>query len=355
MTLSPRLVASVCLTAGLFLTSCSSDTPGSTSAESQPSASGSASDTAAKTGGACDATVTSESPATEADAAASQAALGTVSLAGDAAAAPTASFEAPLAVTSEVATVADEGSGAALEEGQLITFNYLVCDVVTGEKLHSTWGLTSDTDVAESYTLSADTFGDTLAEALLSAKVGARVLWGQPGASAEESYTGEATNGNLYVLTITDAITLPESASGTAVTPTDTSLPAITLKDGKPAVSVPSSFSDPTKLVVQPLIEGEGPVVEAGQTVRVKYTGWLTDGTQFDSSWDREAPDNVFAFTVGAGEVIDGWDQGVAGQKVGSRVLLVVPAELGYGEEGGGDAIPANATLIFVVDILAAS
>jgi peptidylprolyl isomerase len=105
--------------------------------------------------------------------------------------------------------------------------------------------------------------------------------------------------------------------------------------------------------VVQPLIEGTGAAVEEGQSVVVKYTGWLTDGTQFDSSWDREAPDDVLTFQAGVGGVIQGWDDGIVGQKVGSRVLLVVPSDLGYGEDGSG-SIPANATLIFVVDILAA-
>lgn len=88
--------------------------------------------------------------------------------------------------------------------------------------------------------------------------------------------------------------------------------------------------------------------------MQVKYTGWLTDGTQFDSSWDREAPKDVLTFQAGAGRVIPGWDQGVVGQKVGSRVLLVVPSEMGYGSEGQGEAIPGDSTLIFVVDILAA-
>lgn len=68
----------------------------------------------------------------------------------------------------------------------------------------------------------------------------------------------------------------------------------------------------------------------------VKYTGWLTDGTQFDSSWDRESPDDVLTFQAGVGGVIQGWDDGIVGQKVGSRVLLVVPSDLGYGEDAAG-------------------
>lgn len=277
-----------------------------------------------------------------------------MTLSDDAAAAPTVSFDAPLAITSEVATVADEGSGETITDGQLITFNYLVCDTVTGEKMHSTWGTTAEDDAPETYVLSVDNFGETLTEAFASAKPGARLLWAQPGLSAEESSTGEAVNGYLYVMSVTAAQTLPDAASGTEVTPTDEALPVVTMEDGKPSISIPSSFTDPTDLVVQPLIDGEGATVETGQTVAVKYSGWLTDGTQFDSSWEREAPNDVLLFQVGAGGVIEGWDQGIVGQKVGSRLLLVIPSDLAYGEDGYGDSIPADAPLIFVVDILAA-
>lgn len=355
MTLSTRLIASLCVGTGLLLAGCSGDSPEATPSDSTTSAG----DTAApETGGSCEAAVdeasATESAAAEPDEAASQETLGAVGLSDDAAAAPTATFDAPMPITSEVVQITDEGDGEAITEGQLITFNYLVCDIVTGEKLHSTWGTSADADAPETHQLAVNNFGPVLTESLDGATVGSRLLWGQPGLTAEQSTTGEAINGVLYVLSVADAQTIPDSASGTEVTPTDDSLPAITFTDGKPAVSVPSSFEDPTELVVEPLIESDGATVEAGQRVQVKYTGWLTDGTQFDSSWDREAPKDVLTFQAGAGRVIPGWDQGVVGQKVGHRVLLVVPSEMGYGSEGQGEAIPGDSTLIFVVDILAA-
>lgn len=350
MKLPTRFVASLGICVGLLLTGCSGGSPEPTSTE----ASGPAEEVAAATGGTCDATVGDATAAGEADENASKEALTTVTLSDDAAVAPTATFDAPLPVTSEVVQITDEGSGDPIADGQLITFNFLVCDMVTGVKMHSTWGTTSDANAPVTYVLSASNFGETLTQALTGATVGSRLLWGQPGVGAEESYTGSAMNGYLYVLSVQDAQTIPDAASGTAATPSDASLPAISITDGKPAVSVPDSFTDPTELVVQPLIEGDGAVVEAGQTVAVKYTGWLTDGTQFDSSWDRESPNDILMFAAGTGQVIPGWDQGVVGQKVGSRLLLVVPSELGYGEPGGGNAIPPNSTLIFVVDILTA-
>jgi peptidylprolyl isomerase len=94
---------------------------------------------------------------------------------------------------------------------------------------------------------------------------------------------------------------------------------------------------------------GEGPAPEDGQTVSVHYTGWLEDGTKFDSSLDRGQP---FSFVLGAGRVIRGWDEGVATMKVGGRRQLVIPPDLAYGEAGAGDVIPPNATLIFEVELL---
>ena len=104
----------------------------------------------------------------------------------------------------------------------------------------------------------------------------------------------------------------------------------------------------PTEPVVQPLVTGSGPVVQTGQTVTFQYSGWLWDGTPFDSSWSRGAP---FALQAGAGQVIEGWDTGLLGQNVGSQVVMVIPPELGYGDQDNG-TIPPGSTLVFVVDIL---
>ena len=94
---------------------------------------------------------------------------------------------------------------------------------------------------------------------------------------------------------------------------------------------------------------GDGSVASKGQTVSVHYTGWLENGTKFDSSKDRNEP---FEFKLGAGQVIRGWDEGVAGMKVGGVRRLTIPPQLGYGDRGAGGVIPPKATLIFEVELL---
>lgn len=97
------------------------------------------------------------------------------------------------------------------------------------------------------------------------------------------------------------------------------------------------------------LVAGSGPAPAAGKPVKVHYTGWLENGTKFDSSVDRGEP---FVFTIGAGEVIPGWDEGVMSMKVGGKRRLIVPPQLGYGAAGAGGVIPPDATLIFEVELL---
>jgi FKBP-type peptidyl-prolyl cis-trans isomerase len=106
----------------------------------------------------------------------------------------------------------------------------------------------------------------------------------------------------------------------------------------------------PSGLKYVDLVVGTGAEAQKGQTVAVHYTGWLTDGKKFDSSVDRGQP---FSFPLGAGRVIKGWDEGVAGMKVGGKRKLMIPPQLGYGERGaGGGLIPPNAELIFEVQLL---
>jgi FKBP-type peptidyl-prolyl cis-trans isomerase len=135
----------------------------------------------------------------------------------------------------------------------------------------------------------------------------------------------------------------PTTPTSTAKTPTSGPLAT------KPKVAVPSGAA-PSKLVIKELIKGTGAEAKAGQSVTVNYVGVLyKGGKEFDSSWKRSEP---FTFTLGKGQVIKGWDRGVAGMKVGGRRELIIPSELAYGKAGSPPTIPANAPLVFVVDLL---
>ena len=103
------------------------------------------------------------------------------------------------------------------------------------------------------------------------------------------------------------------------------------------------------QLISEDLVVGTGDTATAGQKVTVHYTGWLTNGTKFDSSKDRRDP---FVFSLGRGQVIKGWDQGVQGMKVGGKRKLTIPPELGYGARGFPGAIPPSSTLVFEVELL---
>ena len=120
----------------------------------------------------------------------------------------------------------------------------------------------------------------------------------------------------------------------------------------RPAISIPDA-APPDDLLVEDEVVGEGDEATAGKRVSVHYVGvaW-SNGREFDASWNRDEP---FEFVLGARQVIDGWDRGVAGMRVGGRRRLTIPPQLGYGSRGAGGVIKGGETLVFVVDLLAAS
>lgn len=122
------------------------------------------------------------------------------------------------------------------------------------------------------------------------------------------------------------------------------------VEEKKAAAPAPAnSVKTPSGLAYIDLVPGTGPSPVAGKQVKVHYTGWLENGTKFDSSLDSKEP---FIFTIGAGQVIPGWDEGVMSMKMGGKRKLIIPSNLGYGPAGAGGVIPPNATLIFEVELL---
>jgi peptidylprolyl isomerase len=267
---------------------------------------------------------------------------------------PEVAFE-PGTVTVEQseARVITAGEGEELLGTELLSFDYAIFSATTAEEVSSSYaGEPVGLDLADESVLPG------LTSTLTGQRIGSRVLLALPpqdafGEQGNPQLGVEGDDTLLFLVDLLSAVTPLDEATGTPVEPAD-GLPTVEMTAGEPAViTIPDGFEDPDTTVVQPLIEGEGAEVAAGQTIRVSYTGVTArNGEVFDSS--ASTPAGFAEFPIGVGNVIDGWDTGLVGQKVGSRVLLVIPAEEGYGEEGREPSIEGGDTLVFVVDILAA-
>jgi len=151
------------------------------------------------------------------------------------------------------------------------------------------------------------------------------------------------------LLMVWSNVSAQETPTPVAILQASKTPPTPAPKSTKKTKVIPKVITTASGLQYEILKAGSGPRALLGQTVSVHYTGWLTNGTKFDSSVDRGQP---FQFTLGAGQVIKGWDEGVSGMKVGEKRKLTIPSDLGYGAAGAGGVIPPNATLIFDVELL---
>ena len=282
--------------------------------------------------------------------------LGSIKVEGaDATQAPTLTLTTkPLKPAKTESKVLKEGTGAEVGKDDLTAINALIVNATSGKVVNDTWASGSSAPVD----LGASDIFPAIKSQLPGKKVGSRVLIAAPmkdvfGEAGNESAGLAATDGVIFLIDIASASAPLKEAKGAAVDPKE-GLPTVTMETGKPAtIAIPAGVAAPTELVVQPLITGEGPEIQDGQTVRVTYTGALwKDGSVFDSSASHEP--GYFEFQVGKGGVIKGWDTAVKGQKVGSRLLVVVPPAEGYGAAGSPPKISGDDTLVFVIDILAA-
>ena len=316
-----RGIAALTLGAALLLSACGDDTEDVTST---PGAS-------ATTPGAAPeetfATPTAEDVA----------ALESVTWTGDAGSKPTLAFTAPLTVTTAVSRVVTEGTGEAPGEGGVVWVRAVTYDGSTAAELV---GSASSWDAPQMLDLSTAPEGHPLAAILLGKTLGTQALYAAP----VEKEDGTSVT----------ALTALEIVAAPPTTTLEEGMPTATFDEsGVPSITVQPGFAGPTELLTQVLVEGDGAVVEDGQTVTVNYSGWLqSTGEKFDSSWDRGETFDVAP--IGSGAVIAGWDQGLVGQQVGSTVMLVIPSDLAYGPQGNA-SIPGGASLVFVVEIVAAT
>lgn len=267
----------------------------------------------------------------------------------------------PFRVSDTQSTTVAEGDGDEVAPGHEVQARYVAVNGTTGEQLLSTY----DADETVTLDLTNENLFPAFLQELPGRKAGETLLMALPAAEA----FGPAGNPQLgvgaddtlvfYLEVVSSGEPLTQ-ATGEPVEP-EAGLPEVEA-DGQSAatITIPEDAEEPDELVTQVLIEGEGPAVRAGQTIRVHYTGVrFSDGEGFDDSYQRGEPAE---FPIGVGQVIPGWDEGLVGQTVGSRVLLVIPAEQAYGEapadDGSQTAPPAHElageTLVFVVDILGA-
>ena len=270
----------------------------------------------------------------------------TVTGPADPAVAPTAEFAAPLTVEETTRKVVTAGTGEEIGADDAVRFAYALYAGPTGEELDSSYGKTDlRIDVAQ--------VTKGIARGMLGAHVGDRLAI----AIAPEDGFGEAVtqfgkqgvDAQSTVVLVADITgTVPTIATGEAVTP-PANLPTVVLDDaGVPQDVEVTDTAPPADTVAQTLVKGTGPVVTSGMQVKMQYVGaTLADGEVFESSWESG---KAFETVIGQGQVIAGWDKGIPGQTVGSRVLLVIPAADAYGDAPTGGQ-PAGA-LVFVVDIL---
>jgi peptidylprolyl isomerase len=263
--------------------------------------------------------------------------------------------------------VVEEGDGPVLEKGDQVLTNVAISTDFSGDISYDTFGedgaLLLEVGTEKEPTQVIDLMTNLISEQIEAGTttVGTRIA---AAVDAEEEFGDLSLNlsqlgiGNQDgFVVVADLEAVPLDGAEGKSSPPPSWAPEITYEKGEPtnldSSAQPKPDAKSKKLLEAVLTQGTGPVVEKGDTIVVDYIGQLYDGDKpFDDGFARKEPTT---FSIGVGGVVKGWDQGLVGQKVGSRVLLQIPPALGYGKEGQGEDIPPNSTLYFVIDVLAAA
>ncbi|WP_113717920.1 FKBP-type peptidyl-prolyl cis-trans isomerase [Arthrobacter dokdonensis] len=262
---------------------------------------------------------------------------------------PTVSFTKPLKITAESMKLLKDGTGAAVKDGQTVDFHEIALDAATGKTVGENFTQAAGSTVTLSPTFKSQF--PLVYATFTAAKVGAYIAYGTPATPAVAATATAAAQparaASLSIFQISSAKDPAKLMSADAVKALEKSGGLPTAKfdaKGVPSITIPKKTA-PADLAVQVLTEGKGDVVKASDTISAWYTGWSwSDAKKFDSAYDRGA-----AASFSLAQVIPGWTMGLAGQKVGSTVLLTIPSSLAYGDspQSGQPAGP----LVFVVKI----
>ncbi len=266
-------------------------------------------------------------------------ALSQITFGGKPGAEPTVTFTAPLSFTGNASRVVTAGDGEAIGSNDMLALQTMLVDAADGSTLQSSWQGAPASYLA----VNGEDTDTTTAAFLQSATIGSRIAM---------LGTVRSQSGTEYdVVQVSDIVSKALTRAEGAPQPVPDGMPAVSLgDDGAPQLDGTPDMAVPDTTAQAVTILGTGAETAAGDALAMHYTGWkLSDGTQFDSSWDRGAP---FSFTLGQGQVITGWDESLVGKTVGSQVLLVIPPAEAYGDQGQQ---LAGETLIFVADILGAT
>lgn len=290
-------------------------------------------------------------PVEPAPAAAKVATISDVTVVGAPDEEPTVDFKAPISFTATEGKVVEEGKGTgdAIEEDSTVEVHIVGVNASDGTELLSTWE-----EAPAQFAI--DEVIPGFGKGLKGTHAGDRVLLA---VASEDGYPNGDAKGTVrkgdsvvFVVDVLDVQNPLDEATGEEMAAPE-SVPTLTYDDKQQPEKFTATETTPKtvdELGVYSIIKGDGPTVEAGQSLEVHYVGQIyPEGTVFDESWSSGEP-----ATLSLDQVIPGWTQGLAGQTVGSRVILVIPSELGYGAQGQGEKIPPDSDLIFSVDILAA-
>jgi peptidylprolyl isomerase len=259
--------------------------------------------------------------------------------------APDLQFDPPVALRAQAVRIITPGDGPVIERGMWVRYHFISYWGKNREVWDDTWKSSNPYEAILNPTGS----DPELIAGLAGQKVGVKLVYGRFSSPDNPSEAVQASATGIMAIEVIDAGTPADRAEGAPVTPPP-GLPKVTLAaDGRPAIAFAKGAAPPAKLVSQTLIEGGGAVIQPESLIAYKFSEWVWDGAEVGSTWT--SPD-VWLAPLEMDLVLAAIKAGVVGHTIGSQILIIAPPDLAYGEDGLGDAVPPNATVAIVVDVV---